>query len=93
MGLRSKDILSILEDKTRDYQEKIALGTKDTFGWKEFTYKGIGQLSRKVARYIIDETEERYQFIRNGYYCLDSDTTPDKLVFNRTVTLKDSKHK
>ena len=33
MGLRSKDILSILEDKTRDYQEKIALGTKDTFGW------------------------------------------------------------
>ncbi len=55
MGLRSKDILSILEDKTRDYQEKIALGTKDTFGWKEFTYKGIGQLSRKVARYIIEE--------------------------------------
>ena len=57
MGLRSKDILSILEDKTRDYQEKIALGTKDTFGWKEFTYKGIGQLSRKVARYIIEETD------------------------------------
>jgi len=57
MGLRSKDILSILEDKTRDYQEKIALGTRDTFGWKEFTYKGIGQLSRKVARYIIEETD------------------------------------
>ena len=55
MGLRSKDVLSILEDKTRDYQEKIALGTRDSFGWKEFTYKGIGQLSRKVARYIIDE--------------------------------------
>ena len=32
MGLRSKDILSVLEDKTRDYQDKIALGTKDTFG-------------------------------------------------------------
>lgn len=57
MGLRSKDILSVLEDKTRDYQDKIALGTKDTFGWKEFTYKGIGQLSRKVARYIIEETD------------------------------------
>ena len=55
MGLRSKDILSVLEDKTRDYQDKIALGTKDTFGWKEFTYKGIGQLTRKVARYIIEE--------------------------------------
>ena len=57
MGLRSKDILSILEDKTRDYQEKIALGTKDVYGWKEFTYKGIGQLSRKVARYIIEELD------------------------------------
>ncbi len=31
-----------------------------------------------------------YQFERMGYFCPDSDSTPDKLVFNRTVTLKDS---
>ncbi len=31
------------------------------------------------------------QFIRNGYYCVDSkDSTPEHMVFNRTVTLKDS---
>ena len=31
------------------------------------------------------------QFVRNGYYCLDSkDSTPEHMVFNRTVTLKDS---
>ncbi len=30
------------------------------------------------------------QFERNGYFCVDVDTTADKLVFNRTVTLKDS---
>ena len=30
------------------------------------------------------------QFIRKGYYCLDPDATPEKLVFNRTVTLKDT---
>ena len=31
------------------------------------------------------------QFIRNGYYCVDSrDSRPDRMVFNRTVTLKDS---
>jgi glutaminyl-tRNA synthetase len=30
------------------------------------------------------------QFIRKGYYSLDQDSTPDKLVFNRTVTLKDT---
>ncbi|MCL4212080.1 MAG: glutamine--tRNA ligase/YqeY domain fusion protein [Phycisphaeraceae bacterium] len=31
-----------------------------------------------------------YQFERLGYFCLDPDTTAKKLVFNRTVTLKDS---
>jgi len=34
--------------------------------------------------------ESRYQFIRKGYFCLDKDTTNDKPVFNRTVTLKDA---
>lgn len=34
--------------------------------------------------------EKRYQFIRKGYFCLDKDTMPGKLVFNRTVTLKDA---
>jgi len=29
------------------------------------------------------------QFIRKGYFCLDKTSTADKLVFNRTVTLKD----
>ena len=57
MGVRSKDVLSLLEDKTCDYQNRVALGTKDSFGWKEFTYKGIGQLSRKIARFVIDELD------------------------------------
>jgi len=30
-----------------------------------------------------------YQFIRKGYFTLDKNSTSDKLVFNRTVTLKD----
>ncbi len=33
--------------------------------------------------------EERYQFMRIGYFCLDKDSTSHKLVFNRTVTLRD----
>ena len=31
---------------------------------------------------------DSYQFIRKGYFCQDTDSTPEKLVFNRTVTLK-----
>ena len=34
--------------------------------------------------------DERYQFIRKGYFCLDKDTSASKIVFNRTVTLKDT---
>jgi glutaminyl-tRNA synthetase len=32
----------------------------------------------------------RYQFERLGYFCVDADSTPEKLIFNRTVTLKDA---
>ena len=34
---------------------------------------------------------DKFQFERTGYFCLDRDSTPgSKLVFNRTVTLKDT---
>ncbi len=33
---------------------------------------------------------EKLQFERVGYFCVDNDSVPGKLVFNRTVTLKDS---
>jgi len=32
----------------------------------------------------------RYQFERLGYFCVDPDSSPGKLVFNRTVALKDT---
>ena len=34
--------------------------------------------------------EKHYQFLRKGYFCLDPSSTDDKLVFNRTVTLRDT---
>jgi glutaminyl-tRNA synthetase len=34
--------------------------------------------------------DERYQFLRKGYFTLDMDTSEEKLVFNRTVTLRDT---
>jgi len=34
--------------------------------------------------------EDRFQFERVGYFCVDPDSSPDKLVFNRTLPLKDS---
>jgi glutaminyl-tRNA synthetase len=34
--------------------------------------------------------EERYQFERLAYFALDPDSQPEKLIFNRTITLKDT---
>ena len=34
--------------------------------------------------------EERYQFERLGYFALDPDSTPEKQIWNRTVTLRDT---
>ncbi len=37
------------------------------------------------------EKADRFQFMRQGYFCVDTvDSKPDKLVFNRSVSLKDS---
>ena len=33
---------------------------------------------------------DRFQFERLGYFCTDPDSTPGKLIFNRTVALKDT---
>src|SRR6185295_9385264 len=36
------------------------------------------------------KTGDRFQFERQGYFCVDPDSSAGKLVFNRTVTLKDT---
>ena len=33
---------------------------------------------------------DRFQFMRQGYFCVDKDSTPENIVINRTVALKDS---
>ncbi|MBK9635250.1 MAG: glutamine--tRNA ligase/YqeY domain fusion protein [Bacteroidetes bacterium] len=34
--------------------------------------------------------EDYFQFVRMGYFCLDTESSADKIKFNRTVTLKDN---
>ena len=42
------------------------------------------------SRALNDALEARFQFLRKGYFYQDTNSTKDKLVFNRTVTLKDT---
>jgi glutaminyl-tRNA synthetase len=37
-----------------------------------------------------DNSDAVVQFERQGYFCRDRDSTPGKLVFNRTIGLRDS---
>ncbi|MBO9595286.1 MAG: glutamine--tRNA ligase/YqeY domain fusion protein [Niabella sp.] len=57
----------------------------------------INEHSLKVVENALAEAalkeagvNERFQFLRKGYFTLDPDSTPEQLIFNRTVTLKDS---
>lgn len=59
MEKTARNILLLLENKTDDYQNRIALGIRTSHGWNEFTYKGIGRLSRKIACYLINDLEVR----------------------------------
>ncbi len=36
---------------------------------------------------------DKFQFMRKGFYCMDTDSTPDKIIFNSTVSLKDTFNK
>ncbi len=36
------------------------------------------------------EIGERFQFERTGYFVVDSDATPGEVVFNRSLSLKDT---
>lgn len=53
----ARNILLFLEKKTDDFQNRVALGIRTAHGWNEYTYKGIGRLSRKIACYLINELD------------------------------------
>jgi len=59
-------------------------------------FSNLNPDSLKIAECKIEPSVQgaapgtRYQFERQGYFCVDRDSTSEKLCFNRTVTLRDS---
>ena len=49
----NKNILLLLENKTEEFDERIALGIKSYLGWKELSFKGVGILTKRLANYLI----------------------------------------
>ena len=54
MSRKRNNALQFLEDRTSDYAERVAVGMKTNLGWNEFTYSGLGMLSRKLGHYLIN---------------------------------------
>ena len=58
---------------------------------ERFNENSMQIVTAKVENSLLSaKVEDRFQFMRVGYYVLDKDSTPDKLVFNEIVGLKDS---
>lgn len=78
--VRLYDRLLTAEDpaaEERDFKELLNPDSLQVIG-KAFVEPSLAQAT----------TQNKYQFIRKGYFCLDTESTPEKPVFNRTVTLK-----
>jgi len=57
MESKKQSILTLLKNRTDNYSDRVALGMKNQYGWKELTYSGVGLLSRKLASYLINEVK------------------------------------
>jgi glutaminyl-tRNA synthetase len=70
--------LMVDSDSDRDMLERLNPNSWNTF-------EGFVEAAMKSAR-----PEDKFQFVRNGYWNTDYDSTADHLIFNRIVELKTS---
>ena len=49
--------------------------------------------ARVAKNHANDKPFDRFQFVRIGYFCVDQDSTPDKIRYNAIVDLKEDAKK
>ncbi len=82
-----------IDAEVRLYDRLFTVPEPDADGdFKNFVNKNSLEIVRAKCEPALAaaKPEERYQFERLGYFALDPDSTEDKPVWNRTVTLKDT---
>ena len=70
-------------DETEETKNKSFIERLNPNSWVKL--EGFVEASLKDTKPL-----DRYQFIRNGYYCTDKESTEEHLIFNRTCPLKSS---
>lgn len=83
-----------VEVEVREYDRlfRVEDPTDEEGDFKDYLNPGSLKVVTGYAEPDIKSADptHRFQFLRKGYYCLDKDSSPSKLIFNRTVTLKDT---
>jgi len=83
--------------EVRLYEPLLAESSSSTEGQSQDSQLMLNPSSLQVLSTCLAEISlkhasvgSRFQFERQGYFCLDPDSSEEKLVFNRTVSLRDS---
>ena len=82
-----------IDAEVRLYDRLFTVAEPDADGdfKKHLNPHSLEVVTAKCEPSLKDATHaERYQFERLAYFALDKDSTPGKLIFNRTITLKDA---
>jgi glutaminyl-tRNA synthetase len=82
-----------IDAEVRLYDRLFTVPEPDSGGdFKSFINpNSLGVVTAKCEPSVADaRPEERYQFERLGYFTLDPDSTREKQIWNRTVTLRDT---
>lgn len=90
------NIADCIEAEVRLYDRLFSVENPDNVGEDEDFKDNLNPESLIITKAFVEPHAKTFkagdncQFERTGYFCVDPDTTDKKMVFNRTVTLKDS---
>lgn len=88
------NVADAVEIKVREYDRLFGVEdpSNEEGDFKDYINPQSLKLVKGYAEPSVKESKatDRFQFLRKGYYFLDTDSSADKMIFNRTVTLKDS---
>lgn len=82
-----------LDAEVRLYDRLFKIGTPGGDNWRDHINPNALEVLKqcKVEPSLSNtKPQDRYQFERLGYFCVDDDSGGGRLVFNRTVTLRDT---
>ena len=76
----------------RLYDRLFTVENPDSDSFKEYLNPNSLEVIKAFVEPTLKDAQPGYtlQFERQGYFCVDQDSTDEKLVFNRTVPLRDS---